>query len=126
MAINLMGANEYFRVHAKSEIWGEYSQAQREGAIENAKQDLSGELGRPMNEDEPPYKHGDRVREDRAVYEQALFILEQIGIVRGKSSPVPSLTAVTDEPETRVSRTHGKWAPKALRWLGYSGAIATN
>jgi len=79
-----------------------------------------------MNEDEPPYKQGDARRDDRAVYEQAIFILDQIGMTDGISSPIPSIGAVPDEPEVRVNRNHGRWAPKALRWMNYTGVIVTN
>jgi len=125
MAINLIGANKYFKVHAKSKIWKEFSEEQKTGGIENAKQHLSRELRRAMKEDEPPYEYGDERRDEYAVYEQALFILTQIGIVDGSTESVQSLAPTADEPEVRVSKTHGKWSPEALRWLGYSGVIMT-
>ena len=123
MAIDLDGANEYFKTLGKSKIWLDYSIERRTGAIEEAKAFLSQELRRPMDEDEPPYKPGDAWREDRAVYEQAIFILDQIGMTDGMTAPIQSLGAIPPEPEVRVTRTHGRWAPKALRWLNYSGVI---
>ena len=126
MAIDVIGANEYFGLHVKAEQWKEFSSpGQKEGAIAKARRDLSRELGRAMD-DAAEYREGDRKCDAFAVYEQALFILEQGGVVHGKSSPIQSLAVASEEPEVRPSGVVGKWGPEALRWLGYDGGVMVN
>jgi len=117
MAIDLMGSNTYFGTHSKFKVWngGEYSKEQKDGAIDQAKRDLSREFGRPMREDEPPYRYGDRARDEFAVYEQALHILRLGGVAFGKSSAVPPLDAGETVPELAGNEMI---SPAAMRWLG--------
>ena len=62
MAINLDGANAYFAPenHSKAAIWTRYSVVQRTGAIAEAKRDLTRMLKRALDEDEAPFRPGDR------------------------------------------------------------------
>jgi len=120
MAINLDGANTYFKSHVKAKVWLEYSIPQRTNAIEQAKRDLSQELGRPMDENLSPYQYGDRRRDDFVVYEQAIYILKQNGIVEGEGSAVPPLDAGEVQPEVISNE---KFAPAALRWLGQAMGV---
>ena len=122
MAIDIHGANAYFKAHPDWKIWDDYDLGRRMGAIELAKAFLSREFGHPMNEDEPPYQYGDVRREDRAVYEQAIFILNQKGMTGGINSTIPSLGSIPLEPEVRTNIHKGRLAPMALYWLNYIGA----
>lgn len=122
--ITFDNAQVYFRAgnHPKSSVWSGFSTAHRQGAVATAKRVLSRELGRPMQEDEPPYQDGDRRRDEYAVYEQALWVLEhgQIANAMG-ADPVPILTGNIDV----AGDTNGKvsfFSPEALRWLGWTGA----
>ena len=88
------------------------------GAIASARRVLTRGLVRALVDDEEPYREGDRLRDEYAVYEQALYMLEngQVADASG-NDPVPVLTG---RPEPSVARTAGAgiYAPEALRWLG--------
>lgn len=122
--ISFDNAQVYFRGgnHHKSSVWAGFGQTHRLGAVATAKRVLSRALGRAMQEDEPPYKAGDRRRDEYAVYEQALWMLEhgQIANAMG-ADPVPILTGQADVAGGADGPV-ALWAPEALRWLGWTGA----
>ena len=125
MAIDIRGAGEYFRGHAKSTLWPQYGAEQQAGAVAQAKRDLSRELGRPMDEDEPPYRNGERKRDEYAVYEQALHALEQVGVGNGGGSDVPALTGGGDAEQGGAAKSAAKFSPEAKRWLGMRAGVLT-
>jgi len=115
--ISTSNANAYFSGHALARAWGEYSGEQKDAAILQAKRELSSELGRPMAEDEPPYKFGDRTRDEFAVYEQAAFILLRSCHPEGSGDATPVLDA--ENAKTLVPDSFGgRWSKDAIRWLG--------
>ena len=115
--ICVQNANNYFSGHALSRAWNEYSGEQKDAAILQAKRELSAELARPMAEDEPPYKFGDRTRDEYAVYEQAVFILLQRCHPEGGGDATPVLDA--ENAKTLVPDSFaGRWSKDAIRWLG--------
>lgn len=119
MSITLDRAAEYFKKHVSRDLWNEYSADQKERAILQARRDLSRALGRAIRDDEPPYREGDRTRDEFAVYEQAIYTLLREENPRGVAeSPVPSLNQ-TEVPAPGRSRMsgYGKYAPEALSWL---------
>lgn len=118
MSISLEGAREYFKTRTTGATWDEYSAKQKEIAIAQARRDLARALGRPMRDDEPEYREGDKTRDEFAVYEQALFTLLRDMNPSGGGSAVPSL----NQDETAVRRHSlgtgaGKWSAEALSWL---------
>ena len=128
MAIDYDGAQKYFAAkhHHKAAVWSGFNVNTRTGALMSARRILSRGLSRPLNEDEKPYTEGDRIREEYAVYEQALWMLEsgQIADATG-NDPVAVLTGRPDAADNsdRVGAA-ALFAPEALRWLGgASGAV---
>ena len=116
--INLQNANAYFSGRTVSKFWNEYSGAQKEAAIQQARRDLARAIGRPLNDDEPPYEEGQSKRDEFAVYEQAIYTLLRDCQPEGGGSAVPSLDG--DEVKTKnvqLSTGGGKWSIEALSWL---------
>lgn len=118
-------ADAYFKTRTMGKAWEEFSADQRKAAIEQAKRDLSRALGRPMREDEPQYQYGDEVRDEYAVYEQALFTLLRDAQPNGPSgADIPPL-----EPDEKQDRQYtlgsgrSKWSEEALAWLGVSNRV---
>jgi len=68
-------ANTYFMSdnHLKSYDWTSFDTVQRTGALAQAQRELQVGLGRDM---EDPVSDDDAYRDDYAVFEQALYILE--------------------------------------------------
>ena len=118
MNITLDRAAEYFSKHTSGDSWREYSSEQKESAIAQARRDLSRALGRPIRDDEPPYREGDRVRDEYAVYEQALYTLMRDVTPKGVSlSPVPALNQTEAERPYSRRTGSGKFSMDALSWL---------
>ncbi len=119
-------ADAYFFAHPMGKVWKEYDAEQRTNAIEYAKRELSRALGRPLRDDEPQYKYGDRVRDEYAAYEQALYAL-----LRDRQPKVAGVVMPSAEPDEAQPTAHtmanGKdhFAAEALRWLGGSVRVET-
>lgn len=127
MAINVEGASQYFKGTTFSAKWGEYTKDQKESAIEMAKREFGRALGRPLNEDEPPYKHGDETREEFAAYEQAIYTLLRDVQPSVSGTAVPSLDQEDQKsPPFTLAGGKGQWSPRALSWLGKIGTVARN
>jgi hypothetical protein len=117
--ITVEGANAYFADRTMGAAWSEYTFAQQESAIIQAKRDLSRALGRAMKEDEKPYQFGDRLRDEYAVYEQALYTLLRDVQPEKNGSMVPALELdEKQENKYTLSKGRGKWSEEALAWLG--------
>lgn len=127
--IDLPGANLYFKFgrHQAADIWAGYSKGARMGAVESAKRTFSRALGRRLDENLPPYDYGQRLRDDFAVYEQALFLLQQTtqpNAVR-EADPVVADAVNTERSDNVYDNSLvGIYSPEALRWLGWSGHVA--
>lgn len=116
--ISVGNANNYFQSHVHGDAWGEYSGEQKDHAITQARRDLSRALGRPIQDDEPPYVEGDKKRDEFAVYEQALYTLLSGVQPKGGGNPVPSLEPDEKKPTGKSLATGGgKWSLEALSWL---------
>ena len=119
-------ADAYFFAHPMGKVLKEYDAEQRTNAIEYAKRELSRALGRPLRDDEPQYKYGDRVRDEYAAYEQALYAL-----LRDSQPKVAGVVMPSAEPDEAQPTAHtmanGKdhFAAEALRWLGGSVRVET-
>lgn len=124
--ISLQNANAYFKSRTLCEAWNEYSGEQKEMAILQARRDLSRALGRPMNDDEPPYQEGDTKRDEYAVYEQAAYTLLRNALPKGGGSSTPSLTPDETKPKGQTLSTGGgKWSMEALAWLADKLSVVT-
>jgi hypothetical protein len=123
--INLTGAQTYFGAasHHKAAVWAAFGQGHRTGAIAAARRTLSRSLGRALDDAESAYVEGDRTRDEYAVYEQALWMMEngQVADATG-NDPVPVLTGKADAADGPADRRYGAFAPEALRGLGWTGA----
>jgi len=123
--INYKNAQIYFASgsHHKAAVWSGFNQKTREGAIAAARRVLARGLGRALNDDEPEYKEGDRIREEYAVYEQALWMMEngQVANATG-SDQVPVLTGKVDAADPSTRNPYAAFAPEALRWFAGAGA----
>ena len=123
--IDARGATEYFKTTPFSAKWAEYSDDQKKAAVEMAKREFSRALGRPLDENEPPFKFGDRTREEYAAYEQALYTLLRDTEPNGGGSAVPSLDQDDrNAPAVTLGGSKGQWSPRAMSWLGQIGVIA--
>lgn len=124
--ISVGNANAYFEGRTVGKFWDEYSGEQKEAAITQARRDLSRAIGRPMNDDEPPYVEGDRRRDEYAVYEQALYTLLRDTNPEGGGSAVPSLNGdEVRQKNATLAVGGGKWSIEALSWLCDKLSIVT-
>ena len=118
MNITLERASQYFKTRTAGAAWDEYSAEQKELAIAQARRDLSRALGRPMDDDEPEYREGDRTRDEYAVYEQALYVmLRDMNPALG-GGVIPSLNQDEAQGKLKTLGTGlGAWSAEAMRWL---------
>lgn len=125
--IDFDGAQAYFggNTHYKSAVWSAFDQGRRIAAVASARRTLSRVLGRSLRDNEPAFAEGDRRRDEFAVYEQALWMLEHGQIADASGfAPVPVLTGEVDKAGVDADGVAGLYAPEALRWLGWSGVSA--
>jgi hypothetical protein len=121
--INYAGSITYFQGHLKGNIWTQAGEKSCTVAIAAARKVLSRGLGRAMDDSEVAYEEGDTCRDEYAVYEQALYLLENGVIANGDgSAPQPILTGATEAPDQPRRGESSLYAPEALRWLGYTGS----
>ena len=125
--IDVANADAYFKAHPMGASWGEYTAEQRKSAIEYAKRELSRALGRALNENEPQYKYGDRVRDEYAAYEQALFVLLRDCQPKTAGGVVMPAAEPDEAKPTTHTLANGKdhFSAEALRWLGGSMRVET-
>ena len=124
--ICLQNANAYLKSRTLWEAWNEYSGEQKEAALTQARRDLSRALGRPMNDDEPPYQEGDTKRDEYAVYEQAAYTLLMNALPKGGVSMTPSLSPDETKPKGHtLTDGYGKWTKEALSWLADRMTVVT-
>jgi len=122
--INADGATIFFSTHLKGNIWTMTPESSQAAAIAQARMILSRALGRAMNDSEATYAEGDQTRDEYAVYEQALYLIENGTIANAQgSAPQPILVGATDAPDIPRNGISALYAPEALRWLGYTGAV---
>ncbi len=117
MAITLQNANAYFAGRTLCRQWNEYSGEQKDAAILQARRDLSRALGRPMRDDEPPYREGDRMRDEYAVYEQAVYALIRSVSPEGSGQLVQPLDSAETHYLAALNTAGGKFSLDALSWL---------
>lgn len=127
--IDFDGSQIYFSDtnHYKAAVWSAFEQYRKIAAIATARRILSRAIfpKRSLNDNEAAYSEGDARRDEYAVYEQALWLLEhgQVADASG-SAPVPVLIGEVDSAGVDSDGVAGLFAPEALRWLGWSGVSA--
>ncbi len=124
MAITAEGASEYFKATTFYDLWAQYSYEQKSAAVEMAKREFGRALGRPLREDEPQYRIGDRTREEFAAYEQALYSLMRDAQPKGGGSMVPSLDQDDQQaPAHTLGGSKNQFSTRALAWLGQPSVV---
>lgn len=118
MSINVQNANAYFAAHVLGRAWNDYSAAQKDSAIMQAKRELSKALGRALKEDEPAYKFGERRRDEYAAYEQAVYLLLRDVQPEGGGELTPAIGEAAVVQRTVPNAVCKKWSQDALNWLG--------
>ncbi|MDD5677127.1 MAG: hypothetical protein PHW60_03930 [Kiritimatiellae bacterium] len=118
MAIDITGANTYFgaMVHIKSEAWTTIPQAKRIAAIAHAARLIASRLEDDLETDTTV--DGDIPRHDAAVYEQALWMLQEydnIALDRAERAAKIAKGMWTGERQSNNGLT--SIAPEALRHL---------
>lgn len=118
MAYDHSGAVAYFKTenHPRGAVFSGAGEPRQKAAVAHAKRLLSRALRSDI--DDETVDATTQYRPDYAVYEQALFLIEngvianaeQSGLAFIASSPDPAAPAKTASPDTI--------APEALRWLG--------
>lgn len=117
MSIDLNDATTYFSSHIRAQVWNGFAEPHRTAAIAHAKRVLS----RAMNTDidSETVDASDYVyRPDYAVYEQALWILENGVIANGEQSAPAFVAASPESPDNARDSQKALLSPEAMRWLG--------
>ncbi len=123
--INKANADLYFSEHVKSPVWMGFTDELREAAILSARRLLSRDLKRALDDNEPEYEEGDYFRDEYAIYEQAIYMLENNRVVslNQESSPYPIAEAPHGpQQDSLPTKKPFIYAEEALRWLGVNGA----
>lgn len=117
MSIDINDATEYFSLHLRAGVWNGFGEQQRTGAIAHAKRLLNRALNLDIDDeaiDEDDYAY----RPDYAVYEQALWMLENGVIANGEQSAPAFVASDPEKPDNARDSQKAILAPEALRWLG--------
>ena len=118
--INKSNADTYFQSHPRGHSWSAFSDPDREAAIVHAKRLLS-RMVRDGLIDETT-TDGDFPRHDLAVYEQALWLLQQSPSMRDGNvdAPIPEATDTEEADGVRQAQSMVV-APEARRWIARDG-----
>jgi len=126
MAINYAGSAAYFVAgqHVKAKTWADAGEDACTAAIAQARRILGRALRRAMNDDEAAYAEGDATRDEYAVYEQALWLIENGTIATSEGTAALAELAGGQDAGARGSTpaVAALYAPEALRWLGWTVA----
>ena len=124
MSICIQNADAYFKGRTLGRQWAEYSGAQRNAALLQARRDLSRALGRPLRDDEPAYKEGDTRRDEFAVYEQAIYTLIRSVAPDGNGDLVQPLEGAETRHVAAINTAGGRFSMDALSWLADSVRVS--
>ena len=121
---------QYFKSggHLKAATWAQAGEEACASAICAARRTLARALGRAMNDAEDAYAEGDNTRDEYAVYEQALWMIENGVVANGQGSAALAQMAGAQDAQARVATGSqaALYAPEALRWLGWTGAATVS
>ena len=130
MAITYATSLQYFAAgqHMKAATWAQAEEDACTSAICGARRILARALGRAMDDAEAAYSEGDQTRDEYAVYEQALWLIENGVVANGQGSAALAQMAGAQDAGNRVAtaRQASLYAPEALRWLGWTGAATVS
>jgi len=120
MAIDVTGANTYFgvTVHVKAATWTEVSANLKAAAVAHAKRVVARFLNIKVSElDADTTDDDDFPRHDVAVYEQALWMVQQSDAVVNGEESAPKV--IGSKSEGAVEQENFGWtiAPEAMRFL---------
>jgi len=119
MTIAHSGAVDYFKDHLRGTIWNGFGEAQQTAALAHAKRVLNRALNANLDEetiDTANYIY----RPDYAVYEQALWMLENGVIANGEKSAPGFIASDPEKPDNARDSQKAMIAPETMRWLGVS------
>lgn len=125
MSIDITGADEYFKAgnHPSSALWAGFSAIKdRESAVLYARRILSRAIERALDDNEPAYQEGDTLRDEYAVYEQALHILRNSVMPNKQKSAPKWMGTKADEPDHIAHPDPTSLSHESLRWLGVGTA----
>lgn len=124
MSITKAKADDYFdkENHPRASVWEGFSNYERTGAMAHAKRVISRYLNCSLDEEDTV--DGDFPRHDLAVYEQAIWSLENSPLVRDARSEAPEATATDPEADGGAREASADiLAPEARRWLTRGGTV---
>ena len=106
-------ANTYYAAtnHIKAFDWAQYSTDERTGGLAQAQREVEVYLNRDLSDPTA----GDRYRDDYAIFEQALFILEET--VRTRESTTGAELVETVNTEAQEKYYGVVYAPMAMRYM---------
>jgi len=117
MSVTVDTADAYFArdSHPRAMVWEGFTYEQKAGALVHARRILSRTLLRLPAE--TATVDGDAPREDLALYEQALFVLENSPYVATGAEPSPSFVSTEGSTGEARQRDPGQVSDEAQRWL---------
>lgn len=124
MAITKALADTYFAAtnHPRSSVWLGFSNDQRTGAVAHAKRTLARYIGEALDTDTTT--DDDFPRQDIAVYEQALWCLENSPILRdGREESPDAVASDPGQPDGARNVMPDGVAPEARKWLFRGGSL---
>lgn len=122
MSIDHDGAINYFTQHLRAQVWNGFAAPQQIAAIAHAKRVLSRAID--DNIDDETIDTADYVyRPDYAVYEQALWMLENGVIANGEQSAPAFVASSAETPDNVRDTQKALLSPEAMRWLGCTGPM---
>jgi len=119
MTIAHSAAVDYFKDHLRGTIWNGFGETQQVAALAHAKRVLNRLINANLDEetiDTANYIY----RPDYAVYEQALWMLENGVIANGEKSAPGFIASDPEKPDNARDSQKAMISPETMRWLGVS------
>ena len=119
MTIAHLAAVDYFKDHLRGTIWNGFGETQQVAALAHAKRVLNRLINANLDEetiDTANYIY----RPDYAVYEQALWMLENGVIANGEKSAPGFIASDPEKPDNARDSQKAMISPETMRWLGVS------
>lgn len=117
MAIDYAGSNTWFgaSVHIKASVWSAFSVSDRTAAVAHAARFIAQAVGDTL--DSSVTTDDDFPRHDAAVYEQALWMLEQSHLIADGSQSAPKFLGAISDTSAKTETRGYSLAPEAARHL---------
>lgn len=122
MSFSFGSAQTYFRTenHIRGAVWAQFGEPHQKAALAQAKRILSRALNADI-EDETVDTGDYTYRPDYAVFEQALWLLENGVIANGAQSAPGFVASDPEKPDNARDSQQALIAPEAMRWLSGTG-----